>query len=413
MAQDWGDILRSVQGFAAKQILAEEKTDIGEDNEDYVENMFRTEETIANAGLTNQLSSRTTQHPWLPEVRHTAIHYIVHTGGPFGVKKVTVYTAVVYFDRFLSSMPIQFIRYFLSRFCRDLSRTMYAKSITVELIMSILGDVRLMSLRAFVVGAAATLLASNSNILTHELIRDEINALPQNWLIPLILIGRELATNRLNDQQVEGLVNDNWNQQIRTRAIRYIRRAGRIFQFSRRTLYRSVIYLDRFLAYRVIANGQLWAVRLIAVACLSLSAKMNDNIDDVPPLSDYPVGAYNISVNAIQRMEILVLVDFNWNMNCVTPFDFRIFFVSRFCRDVTRLDITRITTARIIMSALRDLRLMNHRPSVVAAAATLVAVNRNFTIQELVIEINVLPINGFLQIADVSYCYNRMLELNI
>ncbi|XP_015158286.1 cyclin-D2-2-like [Solanum tuberosum] len=252
MAQDWGDILRSVQGFAAKQILAEEKTDIGEDNEDYVENMFRTEETIANAGLTNQLSSRTTQHPWLPEVRHTAIHYIVHTGGPFGVKKVTVYTAVVYFDRFLSSMPIQvsntpsvsiskllgvaclylaveqleenedqpdyesstkcsgriitkmrncvvkqfrrivtfvtpiqFIRYFLSRFCRDLSRTMYAKSITVELIMSILGDVRLMSLRAFVVGAAATLLASNSNILTHELIRDEINALPQNWLIPL------------------------------------------------------------------------------------------------------------------------------------------------------------------------------------------------------------------------------------
>ncbi|KAK4722677.1 hypothetical protein R3W88_012910 [Solanum pinnatisectum] len=227
-----------------------------------------------------------------------------------------------------------------------------------------------------------------------------------------ILIGRELATDRLNDQEVEGLVNDNWNQQIRTRAIRYIRRTGRMFQFSRRTLYRSVIYLDRFLAYRGIANGQFWAVRLIAVACLSLSAKMNDNIDDVPPLSDYPVGAYNINVNAMKRMEILVLVDFNWNMNCVTPFDFRIFFVSRFCRDVTRLDITRITTARIIMSALRDLRLMNHRPSVIAAAATLVAVNRDFTIQELVIEINALPINGFLQIADVSYCYNRMLELN-
>lgn len=45
-----------------------------------------------------------------------------------------------------------------------------------------------MSLRAFVVGAAAALLASNSNILTHEMIRDEINALPQNWLIPLVSI---------------------------------------------------------------------------------------------------------------------------------------------------------------------------------------------------------------------------------
>lgn len=31
----------------------------------------------------------------------------LQTGGPFGVKKVTVYTAVVYVDRFLSSMPIQ------------------------------------------------------------------------------------------------------------------------------------------------------------------------------------------------------------------------------------------------------------------------------------------------------------------
>jgi len=49
-------------------------------------------------------------------------------------------------------------------------------------------DVRLMSLRAFIVGAAATLLASNSNILTHELIKNEINALPQKWLIPIVSI---------------------------------------------------------------------------------------------------------------------------------------------------------------------------------------------------------------------------------
>lgn len=36
---------------------------------------------------------------------------------------------------------------------------------------------------------------------------------------------------------------------------------------------------------------------------------------------------------------------------------------------------------------------MNHRPSVIAAAATLVAANRDFTIQEMVIEMNVFPIN--------------------
>ncbi|KAL3371826.1 hypothetical protein AABB24_008391, partial [Solanum stoloniferum] len=228
-----------------------------------------------------------------------------------------------------------------------------------------------------------------------------------------ILISREITDVRLNNQEVEVLVNDNWNQEIRTHAIRYIRRTAPQFRLRRRTIYRAVMYVDRFLSHRIIDNGQFWAVRLLAVTCLSLSAKMNENIDDVPPLSDYPVGAYNINVNAIRRMEILVLIEFNWDMNCVTPFDFRNFFISRFCRDVTRIDITRMNTVVIIMSVLRDLRIMNHRPSVIAAAATLLAVHGNVTIQELVIEINALPINGFLQIAGVSYCYHRMLELNV
>ncbi|XP_049392438.1 cyclin-D5-1-like [Solanum stenotomum] len=256
MAEDWGDIFKNLQmssneqdilrgdyerEFVHKQILAEETDDIGEDNEDYIENMLKEEEKIAIAGLTNRLPLRTISLPWLLEARNTAIYNIVYIGGCFGVRKITVYTAMIYVDRFLSSKPIlpiakllamaclylaceqfeeyecqistsnyigsimsmksniitqfrwivtfvtpiQFIKYFLSRFCRDLSRKMYAKSITVEIIMSTLGDVRLMSLRAFIVGAAATLLASNPNILTHEMIRDEINALPQKWLIPI------------------------------------------------------------------------------------------------------------------------------------------------------------------------------------------------------------------------------------
>ncbi|XP_055835608.1 cyclin-D5-3-like [Solanum dulcamara] len=228
-----------------------------------------------------------------------------------------------------------------------------------------------------------------------------------------ILIGQEIAGVRLNEEEVEELVNDNWNQEIRTHAIRYIRRIGRQFLLSRRTLYRAVIYLDRFLARRIIANGELWAVRLLTVTCLSLSAKMDESRDNVPPLSDYPLGSYNINVNAIRRMEILVLNEFNWDMNCVTPFAFINFFLLRFCRDVTRRIITRRRTAVIIMSAFRDLRLMNHRPSVIAAAATLLAITINFTIEDLEIEINALPIYGFLQIGHVSYCYYRLLELNI
>ncbi|CAN4122572.1 unnamed protein product [Withania somnifera] len=111
-------------------------------------------------------------------------------------------------------------------------------------------------------------------------------------------------------------------------------------------------------------------------------------------------------------MESLVLRDLNWNLNCVTPFPFVQFFQSRFGRRI--LEDTRTRTDGIILSTLlRDVRLMNdHRPSVIAVAATLFAVNNNLTRQELEVEINALPLNGFLNIDNVWYCYNRLRELN-
>ncbi|XP_015072811.1 cyclin-D3-1-like [Solanum pennellii] len=254
--EDWGDIFTNLRMSAcrgrlqlfARQFFAEKIIDIGEDNEDYVENMLKEEEKIAIAGLTNTLPLRTLSLPWLPKARRTAIYNIVSFGGSLGVRKITIYAAVIYVDRFLSLVPkkrkisriavllayaclylafeehedyrgllvsvdsrsytesimnlkssvvtqfggivnfvtpIQFIKFFLSKLCKDFSRKEYARIKTVEVIMSTIGDVRLMSVRAFVIGAAATLLASNSNILTHEMIKDEINALPKRWLIPI------------------------------------------------------------------------------------------------------------------------------------------------------------------------------------------------------------------------------------
>jgi len=91
MEEDWGDIFRNlqmsayqqptsrrIQRFAAKQFFAEEKIDIGEDNEDYVENMLKEEEKIAIAGLNNRLPLRTASLPWLLEARNTAIYNIVY-----------------------------------------------------------------------------------------------------------------------------------------------------------------------------------------------------------------------------------------------------------------------------------------------------------------------------------------------
>ncbi|MCD7458363.1 hypothetical protein HAX54_038027 [Datura stramonium] len=148
------------------------------------------------------------------------------------------------------------------------------------------------------------------------------------------------------------------------------------------------------------------------MACLSLSAKLNEIRGSLPSLSQYPLTKYNINTRDIMRMEFVVLGELNWNMSCVTPFDFTTYFVSRFCRQVSTRHFTIMATGKIIMSVLRDVSLMHHRPSVIAAAATLVAINRNLTREELEIHIYALPLNGYLQIDDVCYCYYKLLELN-
>ncbi|CAN4092147.1 unnamed protein product [Withania somnifera] len=97
-------------------------------------------------------------------------------------------------------------------------------------------------------------------------------------------------------------------------------------------------------------------------------------------------------------------------MSCVTPYAFVQFFLSRFNREIS--EFIRTGTDEIIMSVLRDVSLMNHRPSIIAAAATLFEGHRNLTRQELEIKINVLPLNGFLNIDNVWSCCYGLLELN-
>ncbi|KAF3655053.1 hypothetical protein FXO37_16140 [Capsicum annuum] len=205
---------------------------------------------------------------------------------------------------------------------------------------------------------------------------DEINYIQ-------LLIGNEVNNARLNDQQAADIMNDIWIQEIRRHAIHYILRVGQ---------------------YRM--------VRLISVACLSLAAKMDESRENVPPLSHYPVGTFGINVDHIRKMELMILGDFRWDMRYVTPFNFIRFFLSSFARDVPSRYLTRMRIYEIVLSVLQGGRLMNHRPSVIAAAATLLAVNGNLTIEQVGIQINALPLNGLLQINNVWYCYNRLRQLN-
>ncbi|XP_009625242.1 cyclin-D5-3-like [Nicotiana tomentosiformis] len=170
-----------------------------------------------------------------------------------------------------------------------------------------------------------------------------------------ILYKKEIANPILNDQEALNIINENWIQEFRTAAIHYILRTGERFQFRIHTVYTSVIYLDRFLATRT--RGQNWSIRVIAAACLSLAAKMDESRDTLPSLSEYPMENFELNsnpINAIRMTEDLILDVLRWNMWFVTPFAFTIFyFQSRFCREDSRKDYIRAKTMEIIMSVLR------------------------------------------------------------
>jgi len=64
-----------------------------------------------------------------------------------------------------------------------------------------------------------------------------------------------------------------------------------------------------------------WAARLLAVACVSLAAKMEEY--RAPALSEFRADdEYDFSCASIRRMELLVLSTLGWRMGGVTPFDY-------------------------------------------------------------------------------------------
>ncbi|KAK8642672.1 hypothetical protein V6N13_012009 [Hibiscus sabdariffa] len=103
----------------------------------------------------------------------------------------------------------------------------------------------------------------------------------------------------------------------------------------------------------ILKSEKSWAIHLLSVVCVSLAAKMEEI--QVPALSEFQIEGYNFS--------------------------------------------------KIIV--------MEHRPSVVAAAAILRALNQRLTRKELDRRMNSVSFCGFLEIEDVYTCYNLMQKVEM
>lgn len=198
----------------------------------------------------------------------------------------------------------------------------------------------------------------------------------------------------------------------RRATVKWILETRGCFGFCHRTAYLAIAYFDRFCLRRCIDRSVMpWAARLLAVACVSLAAKMEEY--RAPALSEFRAGVgddgYEFSCVCIRRMELLVLSTLDWRMAAVTPFDYLPCLSSRLRRHVGGGGGAGAAAA-LIFSAAEAASVLDHRPSTVAAAAVLAATHGALTREALESKMSGLSPSFLLDKEDVFACYSAMLS---
>nr|KJB57676.1 hypothetical protein B456_009G174800 [Gossypium raimondii] len=155
------------------------------------------------------------------------------------------------------------------------------------------------------------------------------------------------------------------------------------------TQYLAVNYMDRFISWQEIPQGNPWIVRLLVIACISLAAKMKEIHFS---FSDFQRDeGFMFDPPAIQRMELLVLDALNWRMRSITPFSFITFFVSLFqLKDPPLTQALKDRATNIIFQARNEINLLEFKPSIIGASALLLACHELFPLQFPSFETSVL-----------------------
>ncbi|XP_040383491.1 cyclin-D2-1 isoform X3 [Oryza brachyantha] len=198
----------------------------------------------------------------------------------------------------------------------------------------------------------------------------------------------------------------------RAESVSWILKVQEYYGFLPLTAYLAVNYMDRFLSLRHLPD-QGWAMQLLAVACLSLAAKMEETL--VPSLLDLQqveCTRYVFEPQTICRMELLVLTALNWRLRSITPFTFIDFFA---CKVDPRGKHTRYLIARatqMVLATIHDIEFLDHCPSSMAAAAVLCATGETPSLASLNPE---LAVNWCIGLAEegISSCYQLMQQLVI
>ncbi|KAK9285635.1 hypothetical protein L1049_024833 [Liquidambar formosana] len=158
---------------------------------------------------------------------------------------------------------------------------------------------------------------------------------------------------------------------VRRKALDWVLKAHAHYSFGPLCLCLSVNYLDRFLSVYELPRSKIWAVQLLAVACLSLAAKMEET--RVPQSVDLQVGEpkFVFEAKTIQRMELLVLSTLKWRMQAFTPCSFIDYFLTKINDDQHPLRSLISRSLQLILSTIKGIDFLEFRPSEIAAAVAI------------------------------------------
>ncbi|XVE87011.1 hypothetical protein DITRI_Ditri18aG0081300 [Diplodiscus trichospermus] len=202
-----------------------------------------------------------------------------------------------------------------------------------------------------------------------------------------------------------------WLECARLDAIEWIVNSRATFGFQMHTVYLTVTYFDRFLSKKPIDDGKLWVIRLLSVACLSIAAKMVEC--RAPALSEFPTEDYQFENKVIQRMELLVLSTLEWKMDSITPFAYLHYFISKLYGESRPKGLVS-KALELIMDIIKEIHsLVNHRPSIIAAAAAIAASDGGLTRKAMEFKMDFISLWGSLENEHIFSCYKMMQELEM
>ncbi|KAG4175897.1 hypothetical protein ERO13_A11G215600v2, partial [Gossypium hirsutum] len=176
-----------------------------------------------------------------------------------------------------------------------------------------------------------------------------------------------------------------WLECARLDAIQWMFNTRAIFGFQIHTAYLSVIYFDRFLSKRSI---------------------------DCPAFSEFPIQDYQFENKTIQIMELLVLTTLEWKMSSITPFAYLDYFIHKFYGEYRPKGLVS-KIMQLIMSMIKEISLVDHRPSIIAAAAVLAAYDRRLTRKSIDLNVDFISFWGTLENEHIFWSYNMMQEIEM